>query len=61
MSRKKRRQLYLPEIAVSASTGECTGLMPTPPLNDAELKAYQQIYSTALPAVDTEEIQGAED
>ena len=31
-----------------ASATECTGLMPTPPLNEAEAESYSKIYDIPL-------------
>ncbi len=44
-----RERELMPETPSTASFTECTGLMPTPPLNDAEAEAYKELYSTALP------------
>lgn len=52
---KKPRGTALPEISDVASMGECTGLMPTPPLDTGELESYQQLYSTSLPADEDED------
>ena len=30
------------------SATECTGLMPSPPLNNAEMEAYQELSSMAI-------------
>ena len=36
-----------PESVASAT--ECTGLMPTPPQNDAEFMSYQDLHSMEIP------------
>ena len=36
-----------PESVASAT--ECTGLMPTPPQNDAEFTSYQDLHSMEIP------------
>ncbi len=49
MSKRKKKEVYLPNIAATASTGDCTGLMPTPAQNEDQWEAYQFLVSTALP------------
>ncbi|MCI8537156.1 MAG: hypothetical protein HFF18_00610 [Oscillospiraceae bacterium] len=52
MPKRKRKQVYLPEISATASSCDCTGLMPTPPQNEAQQESYQSLTSTALPKPD---------
>ena len=33
----------------TASAGECTGLMPTPPVSAAQQEAYQELSPMAIP------------
>lgn len=40
----------------AASSGDCTGLIPTPPQNDAELESYEELYPFLPPE---ESIKGA--
>ncbi len=35
------------------STTECTGLIPTPPVSEAEAEAYTNLYSIPKPGVDS--------
>lgn len=49
MSKRKKKQVYLPEISATASSCECTGLMPTPPQDEAQQASYQSLSSTSLP------------
>lgn len=44
----------MPDISSTASATECTGLMPTPPENEDELEAYQQLYDMEIPEKDGE-------
>lgn len=34
----------LGDVNTVASAGDCTGLIPTPPLSEAEAESYQDIY-----------------
>ena len=38
-------------LANAASTQDCTGLIPSAPLNEAELEAYDEIYKYQAPEV----------
>lgn len=45
MSDKKKRGSALPHSEQNVASGtEQTGLMPTPPIDDSENKAYNEIY-----------------
>lgn len=35
----------------AASTQDCTGLIPSTPLNEAELESYEEIYKYQAPEV----------
>lgn len=37
------------EVDNVSSATECTGLMPTPPANDAEAEAYTDLYAVPTP------------
>lgn len=39
----------LEEMMDVASATECTGLMPTPPANDAEAESYTELYPVPRP------------
>jgi len=43
-----RRESAFPEIAETAATMECTGLMPVAPETMAEWEAYKTLFSTEL-------------
>ena len=43
-----------PNIASVASAGECTGLMPTPPLDPAEQASYEELFSLGIPPQEEE-------
>lgn len=45
----REHETAYPDLSNTASATECTGLMPTPPQNDAELEAYQELYSMEYP------------
>ncbi|MGI6497312.1 MAG: hypothetical protein ACOX0U_00460 [Oscillospiraceae bacterium] len=45
---EKRVDDFLNRSDVSSAT-ECTGLMPTPPLNAEEYRSYQNLSSMGLP------------
>ena len=49
MEKKKDNYDYLTH---SASTQDCTGLMPTIPLNPDEVESYEQIYPFLPPQLD---------
>lgn len=36
-----------------ASASECTGLIPTPPINEAQAEAYTDIYTIPKPSKET--------
>ena len=40
-------ELYEEMMAVASST-ECTGLVPTPPVTNPEVSAYSEIYDSPL-------------
>lgn len=42
---------YMPNISNVASATECTGLMPTLPLDEAEYASELGLFSTSLPPV----------
>lgn len=52
MAKRKKKMVYLPNIAATASTGDCTGLMPTPARSEEQREAYRFLISTALPQGD---------
>ncbi|MDD3401499.1 MAG: hypothetical protein PHT58_07755 [Eubacteriales bacterium] len=37
------------DLPMSASSMECTGMMPTPPKSEEELESYLDLYPTSLP------------
>ena len=48
MQRRPREEYYaddFPDICDTASACECTGLMPTPPMNRAQQEAYESLFS----------------
>lgn len=45
----------MPEISCSASSMECTGLMPSMPQNDDEFESYQDIYGMEIPKLSDDE------
>ena len=48
MPKTPRKQYFaseFPDICDTVSSCECTGLMPTPPTNDAERAAYETLFS----------------
>ncbi len=55
---KTPRKQYLasefPDICDTVSSCECTGLMPTPPSNDAERAAYESLFSMEISQGETE-------
>lgn len=55
---KTPRKQYLasefPDICDTVSSCECTGLMPTPPTNDAEQAAYESLFSMEIAQGETE-------
>lgn len=42
-------QEILDEIDTVASTTECTGLIPTPPVSEEEAESYTKIYTIPKP------------
>lgn len=38
-------------LANAASSGDCTGLIPSAPLSEAELESYQELYAFEPPRV----------
>lgn len=42
-------QEILDEVDTVASTTECTGLIPTPPVSEDEAESYTKIYSIPKP------------
>ena len=55
---KTPRKQYLasefPDISDTVSSCECTGLMPSPPTNDAEQAAYESLFSMEIAQGETE-------
>ena len=48
MPKTPRKQYFaseFPDICDTVSSCECTGLMPSPPTNDAERAAYETLFS----------------
>ena len=41
----------LPEISSVVSCGECTGLIPAAPADEAQRESYQELSTNALPEV----------
>ena len=50
---EKRREAlsHLPEISNVASAGECTGLIPALPQDEAERLNYEGLYSLEIPKI----------
>ena len=46
---KRQEELFFEDTNVVASATDCTGLMPTPPINEAEAESYTDLY--AIPQV----------
>jgi len=44
-----KKKLEYPDITSTAAATETTGLMQTPPENDDELEAYQQLAGMEIP------------
>lgn len=38
-----------PDISDVASSNECTGMIPTPPLDPEEYESYQDLYTMEIP------------
>ena len=49
---KQQEENSMPDISAVASSMECTGLMPSAPVNDAEFASYQQLYNMEIPKKD---------
>ena len=43
-----------PDISDTVSACECTGLMPSPPTNDAEWAAYEALFSMEVSQSESE-------
>ncbi len=43
------------DLGNACSGTDCTGLMPTPPQNDAEMESYQDIYDYQATVVSEED------
>lgn len=54
--RKQFLASQFPDISDTVSSCECTGLMPSPPLNDAERAAYESLFSMEVAQSETEEL-----
>lgn len=46
---KKAESWSFPDISNVASTGEMTGMIPTPPQNQDEYENYQDLHSMPIP------------
>ncbi len=46
----------LGDMNTVASAGDCTGLIPTPPLSEAEAESYQDIYDIPQSKHDRQEL-----
>ena len=44
-------------LANSASTQDCTGLIPVGPTNRAELESYEEVYHYRPPKIDPEKCE----
>lgn len=47
--KRKLRKKYYPDISNVVSSGECTGLVPTPPQTDAEAESYGELSGKEIP------------
>lgn len=45
---------HLPDISDTASSTECTGLMPTTPKDESELKSYGELFTMETSNPDAE-------
>ncbi len=52
---KQNEQFNPVDYTNSGCPTECTGLIPTNPLNDAELYSYQDVYNFLPPTPDKED------
>jgi len=50
-----KKKLEYPDITSTAAATETTGLMQTPPENDDELEAYQELAGMEIPKQEHEE------
>lgn len=51
---KDKQEFVQQDYIKSGSSTDCTGLIPTAPLNDAEYDSYQELYSFLPPPPDEE-------
>ena len=49
--RRREALSHLPEVSNVASAGECTGLVPALPQNEAERLNYESLYSIEIPKI----------
>ncbi len=42
-------ELFLEDTSIISSATECTGLIPTPPVNSAEAESYTELYPIPEP------------
>ncbi|MDR0314474.1 MAG: hypothetical protein LBH71_00800 [Oscillospiraceae bacterium] len=49
---KRAKSEYYPDISNVSSMSDCTGLMHTPPQNDEEYQAYQDLSNMQIPKQD---------
>lgn len=49
---KKKNEFNEQDYIKSGSSSDCTGLIPTAPLNDDEYESYQEVYSFLPPLPD---------
>lgn len=52
--RRRYADSHIPDISETASAGECTGLMPTPPQGEWEFANYGQLFTMEI---NTEDMQ----
>lgn len=53
MSKSRKNQKIIDDydyLSNAASSGDCTGLIPAPPQNEAELESYCDLYQYLPPA-----------
>lgn len=50
--KKKKNEFNEQDYIKSGSSSDCTGLIPTAPLNDDEYESYQEVYSFLPPPPD---------
>lgn len=46
---KIEHRAVFPDISATASSGECTGLIPSMPKEKDEYSSYQELYSMEIP------------